>query len=190
MKRYNWILIVIAMISSFTACSESSVAQKSDVVMVNNKNFIQPDSLVAQWLGDSTCKVLFAPTKVVCYQVKPTFGESMDSTALFSNDNLMKVGRIDPSKYSILLFLIADSESYNFLPDEPKCFFAPYLAYEFSNRKESVMVYISFNCEKWAIVRNGDVRTFKYNCQKELLRYFKYLLPNDSYINELIKYQK
>lgn len=190
MKRISQIMIMLVIMGLLTACSESSVAQKSNVVLTKEKHFIQPDSLVVQCLGESVCNVLFSPSKVVCYQVEPTFGGGSDSTKVFLEARRMKIAQIDQSKYTILQFLIADSTNYDFSLEEPKCFFSPYFVFTFSNRKESVTVYMSFNCKKWAFENNGEVKMFKYNCQGSLLRFCKGLFPGDPYINELVKYQK
>lgn len=190
MKRIKQAIAIFVAVGLLTACSESSIAQKSKVIITNEKHFIQPDSLVVQWLGESVCNVLFSPSRVVCYQVEPTFGGEENSKDAFLKAKRMKIAQIGQPKYAILQFLIADSTNYDFSPEEPKCHFTPYYAFTFSRRKESVTVFISFNCKKWAVESNGEVKTFKYNCQGDLLRLCRGLFPEDEYINELIKYHK
>ena len=186
MSQNKWILLVLVMVGTMTACSESSVAQKSNGSF-GGKNSVVADSAVINLLGDEMCQVLFSPSKVTCYQMAPTFGGEGSDKDYFLKAERTKIGKLETYHQVPLQLFLADISNYNLdTSEEPKCFFAPYLAFEFTGaNKKVVTVYISFNCEKWAFEQDGKVVAYKYSCQPSLVRFCNYLLPEDKYLGAL-----
>lgn len=186
MNQNRWILLVLVMVGTMTACSESSVAQKSNGSL-GSKNSVVADSAVINLLGEEMCQALFSPSKVTCYQMAPTFGGEGNDMEYFLKAERTKIGKLETYHQVPLQLFLADIANYNLdTSEEPKCFFAPYLAFEFAgNNKKQVTVYVSFNCEKWAFEQDGKVVFYKYSCQPSLVRFCNYLLPEDKYLGAL-----
>ena len=150
MNQNKWIFLVLVMVGTMTACSESSVAQKSNGSL-GSKNSVVADSAVINLLGEETCQLLFNPSKVVCYQVAPTFGG--EAPEFFLKAERTKVGKMENIHLVPLQLLLADADNYNLdTSEEPKCFFAPNLAYVFSGKTTRKSPFTSPS-----IARNGPL---------------------------------
>lgn len=155
--------------------------------ILTERNFIVPDSTVSAFLGDTICGILFCPKEVVCHLIK-TDG---DLKPIGKDDapEKVKLGELGLSQISVLQFLLHNERNYNFDSIVPKSPFIPYLTFDFiKNKKEMLTLYVSFNCEQFAVKCNEQFIVFKYKCKKEIVEYCSLLLPNDEYLNELKKY--
>jgi hypothetical protein len=178
MKRI-WFLSIVFLVFSQTACH----GQPSKA----NRQMIRPDSTVVSIWGDSICDILFSPTKVNGYIVKvmETASPKTETVGGFAVEK--KLGRIEKADYAILQFLLQDSLSYRNDGGMSKCPFHPYLAFEFIRKKEKVVLLLAFNCRGWGVVYNDKLQTTEYVCENQLLRFAVGILPDDSYLNVLLK---
>ena len=143
---------------------------------------------VALHFGDTVATVLVSPGKVKAYILsmeKPT----KKSRTIGEFTVKKNLGNVSAANYSILQFLLQDAGNYQ--SDSAgvrKCYFEPYLAFEFAKGKEKVFVLLAFNCECWGVVFNDKLTTAPYMCHRQLLRFAQGLLPDDKYINKLLTF--
>jgi hypothetical protein len=158
-----------------TSCSGQSIKNR----------VIKPDNTVVSLWGNTICNIIFSPTKVNCYTLRPL--EKPDGkTKTVGNFVVDKtIGKIAKWDYSILQFILQDGLNYRNDSIRNKCPFTPYLAFEFINKKESVTVLLSFNCEDWGVVYKGNLRQAGYDCTRQMLQFAKYILPDDEYLKSL-----
>jgi hypothetical protein len=148
------------------------------------------EDAVKQQFGNSVANILASPNKVRAYILsmdKPT--EKSQTIGGFTVSK--KLGNVPVANFSVLQFLIQDANNYQ--ADSlgvRKCYFEPYLAFEFIKGKEKAFVMLAFNCECWGVVFGDLTITKPYLCHKQLLRLSYALLPNDRYINKLLTYQE
>lgn len=175
-------LLLILVVYSQTACN----AQSSKI---GSKSF-SPDESVSKLWGDTVCNILFSPSKVNCYTLKVQDKNDEVKKRITNEFSLDKnVGTLEKNYYPILQFLLQDSINYQFEPTAiNKCFFEPYLAFEFVKGKEKAYVLIAYNCECWGVVYKDKLTVSPYLCHRELLRFAKGILPDDRYINALLTY--
>ena len=181
MNRFFNLLFVFAVCSQ-TACNAQSTK-------IGGKGF-SPDESVSKLWGDTVCNILFSPSKVNCYTLKVQDKNDERKNRLTDDFSLDKnVGMLEKSYYPVLQFLLQDSLNYQFEPTAiNKCFFEPYLAYEFVKGKEKAYLLIAFNCECWGVLHNDKLIVRPYQCHRELLRFAHGILPDDKYINKLLTY--
>ena len=168
-----------------TVCVQ--MACNGQTVKIGSKS-ISPDESVSKFWGDTVCNILFAPSKVNCYTLKVQ-DKNDERQNRITNDFLLdkNVGMLEKIYYPILQFLLQDSANYQFETIAiNKCFFEPYLAFEFVKGKEKAYVLVAFNCECWGVVYKDKLTVCPYLCHRELLRFAKGILPNDKYINSLL----
>ena len=172
--------MLVTITSIFCTCNGQSKVAKQSVT----------NDAMAEYFGDTVASIFAAPTKVQAYIL--SMDEPTEKSQTMGGFAIKKrLGNVKEAHYSILQFLMQDESNY--LSDSAevrKCFFKPYLAFEFVKGKETVSVLIAFNCECWGVVFNNKVIEKPYICQRQLLRFVYGFLPKDEYINELLKYQK
>ncbi|MDR2564204.1 MAG: hypothetical protein LBC98_09750 [Prevotellaceae bacterium] len=165
------------LVSTYSACNGQTVKP------------IAKDA-VALHFGDTVATVLASPSKVRAYILtmeKPT-QKSRTVGGFTIKKNL---GNVSATAYSILQFLLQDAANY--APDSVgvhKCYFEPYLAFEFAKGREKVCVLLAFNCECWGVVYNDKRIEAPYLCHRQLLRFAHGLLPDDRYINKLLTFME
>ena len=181
MSRF-WNLLFIFVIYSQTDCN-------AQAPKIGNKSFLPDESVTKLW-GDKVCNILFSPSKVNCYTLKVQDKNDEVKNRITNDFSLDKnVGTLEKNYYPVLQFLLQDSVNYQFDPKAiNKCFFEPYLAFEFVKGKEKAYVLLAFNCECWGVVFNDKLTVCPYLCHRELLRFSKSILPDDKYINQLLTY--
>ncbi|MDR3268476.1 MAG: hypothetical protein LBT83_05365 [Tannerella sp.] len=177
MKRIFNVLVVFFILGQ-TACNGQLNRVESRI--------IRPDSTVLNVWGNTVCNIIFSPAKVCVYTLNPmaTAGKETETVGGFVIDK--KLGNIAKNEYVILQFLLQDSLNYR--SDDGsrnKCPFAPYLAFEFTRKKEKAVLLLAFNCEAWRIVYNDTLHETEYNCGNQLVRFAQGLLPEDLYLNVL-----
>ena len=178
----SWNLLFILIVFGQTACN----AQPQKVA---GKSFSPNESVSKLW-GDTVCDILFAPSKVNCYTLKVQDKNDEKQKRITNDFSLDKnVGIVEKNYYPVLQFLLQDSTNYQFEPKAiNKCFFEPYLAFEFVKGKEKAYVLIAFNCECWGVVYKDKLTVCPYLCHRKLLRFAHGILPGDKYINKLLTY--
>ena len=170
--------VFIFVVFTHTTCSGQSAK--------TNKNEIIPDSTVVQLWGDTVCDILFAPAKVSCYTLKPSARPEENSKIIGGYVVDKSIGNIVNTYYPILQFLLADGANYRTdLSSINKCPFAPYLAFEFTKKKEKIYLLVAYNCNSWGIVHKGIVHQVEYNCNHQLIRFATGILPNDLYLSAI-----
>jgi hypothetical protein len=144
------------------------------------------DNAMEEFFGDKVSAIVASPSKVNAYILsmeKPTEKSKTIGGFLVKK----KLGKVQATNYAILQFLMQDEANYQ--ADSAgirKCYFEPYLAFEFVKGKETTVVLFAFNCECWGVVYNDKSIEKPYLCHRQLLRFAKELLPDDKYINKLL----
>ena len=143
-----------------------------------------------QYFGETVANIIASPSKVRAYIL--TMNEPTEKSQTIGGFVIeKKLGNVKEANYSILQFLLQDNANY--LPDSAgvrKCFFEPYLAFEFVKGKETAYVLLAFNCECWGVIYKNKSTERPHICQRQLLRFAQDLLPNDKYINKLLTFQE
>jgi hypothetical protein len=154
----------------------------------NKKSIVQNDAII-QYFSDTVAAIFASPTKVRAYILsmdRPTEKSQIIGGYVVKK----KLGNVPAKNYSILQFLMQDAVNYQ--ADSAgvrKCYFEPYLAFEFVKGRGKVIVLLAFNCESWGIVFNNQLTSKPYLCHRQMLRFAQYLLPNDEYIEKLLTFQ-
>jgi hypothetical protein len=148
------------------------------------------DDAMLQYFGNTVATIFASPSKVRAY-ILSTERPTEKSKIIGGFVVQKKLGNISAANYSILQFLMQDAANYQ--ADSVgirKCYFEPYLAFEFVKGKEKAIVLLAFNCECWGVVFNDKVTNKPYLCHRQLLRFAQGLLPDDRYINKLLTFQE
>jgi hypothetical protein len=153
-------------------------------------NLVGKDNAVVTIFGDSIARIIYSPKKVNVYTLKKMEGEPNKKVKTINGYEVEKeLKNISVSDYAVLQFLMKDTANYQSDSlSERKCYFVPYLAYEFVKEKEKATVIIAFNCECLGVWYNGNLLQKPYTCHRDLVRLSHALLPDDKYLNKLITY--
>jgi hypothetical protein len=151
------------------------------------------DDAVAKIFGDSVARIIAVPSKVNVFTLKKSVANTVEPNKKAKSINGYEVDReiknVPVAKYAVLQFLMQDSLNYQLDSlTARKCFFEPYLAFEFVKGKETATVVIAFNCECWGVFHNGKLQQQPYLCHRQLVRFAQLLLRDDKYINKLATY--
>lgn len=178
-KTLNYLLILL-----LVAVTINCKAQKKSATI--NNSLFKPDSIVAAYYGKEALAIMYSPDKVFCYTLKNDNKKDSPSVLLDSCFIVkQKIGIVDESYYSILQFLFQNTSSHKFDNTVNKCFFTPYIAFEFIKKKEKVLLLLSFTCENWAIYHKGKTKMEKFAVKKDLINFVMPIFPKDKYIQQL-----
>lgn len=148
------------------------------------------DSAVSSLLGDTVCNVLYAPSVVYAYKMRPQKTENDTLIAGHAID--YPIGELDASCYSVLQFFLKDSNNYVWTNEKVKTPFSPNIGFEFTGEKQrKIFLLLAFNGYQLAIATQDQVllhRQFKN--EHYLLRFAWSLLPDNKYIKNLLDASK
>jgi hypothetical protein len=155
----------------------------------NGQNVNQDDA-VAKIFGDSVARIIYSPKSVNVYTLKKAEGEPNKKVKTINGYEVVKeLKNVSVSNYAVLQFLMKDTANYQLDSlAERKCYFVPYLAYEFVKGKEKATVIIAFNCECLGVLYKGELKQKPYTCARDLIRVSYALLPDDKYLKKLLSY--
>ena len=178
MKIYTIILTMMLIpVFGFASCENAADS-------IPHKNLgikIVPDTTIEKILGDTIVNLLFSPKKVTVYMLANREPDKeKHETEVYSKyvrDSLLTVLKQDI--YSVLQFnLLADSANYKTDFDRVKSPYRPLLEFEFSIKKDSASVLVSFSDFSWAVIYHGrEICRFNYE-NRHLMRRYKQLILN------------
>lgn len=179
--------LIAVVLTSATCKSFDPGARKEKQKPVKvTRSAIQPDSAVVERLGDTVCSLMFNPRAANLYLVNPLERPADHNFTIGGYKVEQHVATLQPDYLSTLLFLMADSASYNDSPMIPAVAFMPEVALEIPGKDETLSVIFSFISQQMAIVRNGAVqKTIRYNNTRLFLLFFNNILHNDLYNKQL-----
>lgn len=165
---------------------------KSNLHLINKvTNQSQPaDSVVLNLLGDTISHMLFSPSVVYAYKMRPQKAENDTLIGTYAVDYL--IGELDSSYYGILQFFLKDSTNYNWTDELVKTPFSPNIGFEFvGDNQEKIHLLLAFNgCLLEILSRDQVVLHQQFKNEHYLLRFAKGLLPQSKYINHLLNTHK
>ena len=179
------ISLIIIVILSVQNCSGQLWNKKKVKGAQITLSTFMPDAEVSKFLGPINQNIIFAPDSVICYTLKPYLKPDSTSKMLSKYVINERFGQLDNVAYKLLQLMISDSIFYKFDNMKNKCYFDPYLAFEFFKKKESLLVLISFDCEQWGIDYKGSLKIEEFNLRSLLVKYAKSILLKDQYIQSI-----
>ncbi len=180
MKLHTLILTLLLIpMLGFASCGTPK-----DKILRNVWNVqIHPDSTASQILGDTVSYLLFNPKKVKVYALanrEPDKRKNeIEVCQNFVRDSLFTI--LNTDMCSILQFaLLADSSNYKTDFDRVKSPYKPIFEFEFSVKKETASVLISFSDFTWTVIYKGrEICHYNYGNKQQILRYKQLLLTNN-----------
>lgn len=148
------------------------------------------DSVVSNLLGDTLCRLLYAPSAVSAYKMRPQQADNDTLIATYAID--YSIGELDASCYSILQFFLKDSTNYVWTDELVKTPFSPNIGFEFTDaNREKMFLLLDFNGNQMEIVvQNRIVLHRQFRNEHYLLRFAYGLLPENKYIRSLLNTHK
>lgn len=148
------------------------------------------DSVISTLLGDTVCSVLYAPSTVHAYKMRPQQADSDMLIAEYAID--FPIGELDASCYSILQFFLKDSANYVWTDEMVKTLFSPNICFKFTGKNENtVYLLLAFNGNQLKIVTKEKTILYRqFRNEHTLLRLTWALLPENKYIKSLLNTYK
>lgn len=167
------IAVVILLGVANQSCSAYPPSKATSSSKKLNSEIIVPGDSVKDILGEETCSVIFAPTKVKVFRLaseKPSDNDKTIGGYKVEKD----MGAIDKTYFPILLFLMADNNEYLKGSVYPAAPFIPEVAVEFTKKKEVVSIVFSFSGGQLQIVKDGKAqKPIKYYNEKQIMQFFQ-----------------
>lgn len=152
-------LTVLLMNFSFTACAGAPKSQKI------SSEWNQPDSVIANQLGNSLKEILFSPKKVKCFHLlqKQSIAENeVQPVKTYVRDTLFAT--LSNEQVAVLQYLLLNNEkSYSEDIISVEAPYRPVLEFEFTDKKKrTANIIVSLSDRSWAIMYDGKEQ-FRYN---------------------------
>lgn len=143
----------------FTACAETPKSQKT------GSEWNQPDSVIADQLGNSLKEILFSPKKVKCFHLlqKQNIAENeVQPVKTYVRDTLLTA--LSNEQTAVLQYLLLNNDkSYSEDIVSIEAPYRPVLEFEFADKKKrTASVVVSLSDRSWAIMYDGKEQ-FRYN---------------------------
>lgn len=172
MKQRLIILIGVALCFGLTACAWGPKKAKTEKPIC--AEWLMPDSIVIDKLGNRLTSVLFAPQSVRCYSLvgkEKVEEKDIEIEANFVQENLL--GILRPNEIAVLQYaLLKPSKSYENDSTKVMSPYIPAIAFEFRRKDEKANVVISLSDMTWTVVYDGKAQ-FNYNyANKDLISQF------------------
>lgn len=180
--KYVLLLSITALILCCASCrSGQNLPWKID------NHSIVPDSQVVALLGDTICQLVYNPTEVIGYKMRPQKAEQDTLIAQYAID--YKIGELAASYYSILQFFLQDILNYDLSGSIVKTPFEPNIAIKFvDENKEELYLLVAFNGNQLAFVKDDKVYCRQqYIHARYLVKFALGLLPDNEYLKTLLK---
>lgn len=160
MKGKQLLPILILAMAGILIGSAACVAEKKK----EKVEWLEPDSVINEKLGDRLTSLLYQPKSVKCFAVE--WNDSSKVNMLESHYIQGKqLKKLSNDEKAVLKYILISNKE-NFVNDSIKILspYRPVLDFEFSNRKEKAHVIISLSDYSWTLIYDGK-RQFNYNFQ-------------------------
>lgn len=184
-------ILCLAVICMLSACSCVQHCNPPATARSGGINLIELDSVARTTLGDSIIAILSHPVQVSLYTLSPLTRPG-DNDPTIGNYLVTKLDTVVPlDYYSILIFLLSDSNNYDNGENIPAIRFMPANALTVVSEADSASLLLSPASMEIGIVHKGVVKNiFRYNNKRLFLLFFNRLLHNEIYDKMLNTFQQ